>query len=397
MDLSLTTAGRAFSVGWRGQLFVPQDNNLMRQFALTFLFLLAAVFVSAEPSAAQTQAPAPTEGITVITRVLPPFVTKDGSSYGGFSVELWEAIAREAHLSTAWREVGTVADILAGVGAGQGQAAIAAISITAQREERFDFSQPMFEAGLQIMVRAEASSGLTLAQLGAMLSSGALPYLLGLLALLILVPAHIAWFAERGHPNAIFGRRYFPGIFSAIWWGTGAAVGQQLDYPRSVVGKLTSGLTIIISVIFVAYFTAAVTSAMTVQQLKGDIDGPEDLPGKRVATTAGSTAATYLRGMNVPPTEFSQITQAFKALEDRQVDAVVFDAPVLLYHAATAGKGKTRVVGPIFRKENYGILFPQGSPLRKPVNEALLKLRENGVYDRLYNRWFSVTASGPGN
>jgi len=61
---------------------------------------------------------------------------------------------------------------------------------------------------------------------------------------------------------------------------------------------------------------------------------------------------------------------------------------VLLYFASHEGKGKVQVVGPIFRKENYGIVFPDKSPLRKRVNEALLKLRENGTYDRLYMKWF---------
>jgi polar amino acid transport system substrate-binding protein len=358
--------------------------------------LLLGSNVSVDRAVAQTttQPIVPGQELNVVTRVLPPFVTKDGNAYGGFSAELWEAIAREMNLRTNWIETANVAEILSATQAGRGQLAIAAISITAQREERFDFSQPMFESGLQIMVRSEATVGLGLGQILAMFTTGAMPMLLGLLALLILVPAHVVWFGERNHPDSLVDRRYIPGIFTAIWWATGAAVGQQPDQPRSAFGRALSALQILVSVIFVAYFTAAVTSTMTVQQLKGDIDGPEDLPGKAVATTTGSTAAAFLRDNRVTPTEFAQIEQAFRALENRQVDAVVFDAPVLLYHAATAGKGKTRVVGPIFRKENYGILFPQGSPLRKPVNEALLKLRENGSYDRIYNRWFSVTASG---
>jgi len=66
---------------------------------------------------------------------------------------------------------------------------------------------------------------------------------------------------------------------------------------------------------------------------------------------------------------------------------------VLLYFASHEGKGKVQVVGPIFRKENYGIVFPDKSPLRKRVNEALLKLRENGTYDRLYKKWFGGNGS----
>ena len=68
---------------------------------------------------------------------------------------------------------------------------------------------------------------------------------------------------------------------------------------------------------------------------------------------------------------------------------MVFDAPVLLYHAAHEGAGKVEVVGPVFRKENYGIVFTPGSPWRKPVNAALLKLREDGSYDALVQKWFA--------
>ena len=42
----------------------------------------------------------------------------------------------------------------------------------------------------------------------------------------------------------------------------------------------------------------------------------------------------------------------------------------------------------IFRKESYGIVFPTDSRYRKPVNEALLNLKEDGTYDRLYQKWF---------
>jgi hypothetical protein len=43
-----------------------------------------------------------------------------------------------------------------------------------------------------------------------------------------------------------------------------------------------SSLAILVSVVFLAFLTAALTSSMTVQQLRGDINRPEDLPGKRV-------------------------------------------------------------------------------------------------------------------
>ncbi|WP_456386372.1 transporter substrate-binding domain-containing protein [Profundibacter sp.] len=42
---------------------------------------------------------------------------------------------------------------------GRVDAAIANISITAKREGRFDFSQPVFESGLQIMIHSDSTNG----------------------------------------------------------------------------------------------------------------------------------------------------------------------------------------------------------------------------------------------
>jgi len=126
-----------------------------------------------------------------------------------------------------------------------------------------------------------------------------------------------------------------------------------------------------------------------VQQLKSDINGPEDLVNRKVGTTKGSTAEAFIQSIGANPVTYDKIEDALSSLDNKLVDAVVFDAPVLMYYAANKGQGRVRLVGAMLKKENYGILFPQGSSLRKPVNEILLKLRENGTYDALFNKWFA--------
>jgi polar amino acid transport system substrate-binding protein len=85
----------------------------------------------------------------------------------------------------------------------------------------------------------------------------------------------------------------------------------------------------------------------------------------------------------------SKIDNPYQALLNKDADAVVFDAPVLLYAAANENKGRVHMVGTIFRKEDYGIVFRQGSPLRKLVNNELLSLRGDGTYQQLYDEWFT--------
>jgi len=76
-------------------------------------------------------------------------------------------------------------------------------------------------------------------------------------------------------------------------------------------------------------------------------------------------------------------------LTEGEVQAVVFDAPTLQYWAAKQGQGVVRVVGPLFRQEKYAIAVAEGSGLRKRINQALLKIYEDGTYEQIYARWFS--------
>jgi polar amino acid transport system substrate-binding protein len=334
----------------------------------------------------------PTEAASVVvaTRILPPFIIDNGETLSGFSAELWTELARRTNVPFTWKKTENVKAILAAVESGEATVGIAAISITAAREQQFDFSQPMFESGLQILVASEEDGGFTLRKLLGYFTQGAMPYLLGILALLILIPGHLVWWAERKHAQSSFSRDYVPGVFQAMAWALSAAAGQQNGDPRSRLGRFMAVGAILVSLLFLTYWQAELTSSFTVQQLQGSISGPDDLPGKAVGTTAASTSAAYLKAKQARVQEFQAITDAFAALEKGKLDAVVFDAPVLLYHAANAGRGKTRVVGPIFKRENYGILFPRGSDLRKRVNEALLTMREDGSYDTLFNKWFTV-------
>ena len=333
----------------------------------------------------------PAKHVRVATRLVPPFVFEESGKLTGFSIELWQSIAEELKLSSEMVRAGDVKELLSTVRTGKADLGIAAISITAERSTAFDFSQPMFDSGMQILVRAQpGGSSVLSAALGFIFSSAVLPFVAATL-IFILVPAHIVWWSERRHPRGMIeSRSYFPGIFEACWWAASTLATQADQMPRSALGRAVAVLWMFTAVVFVAYFTANVTATMTVQQLQGDINGPEDLPGKQVATTTGSTSAQYLRQGAAQVLEFPKIEEAYDALLKAQADAVVFDAPVLLYYAAHGGKGKASVVGPIFRKESYGVVFPQNSPYRKPVDNALLTLKENGTYQRLYDKWFAA-------
>jgi polar amino acid transport system substrate-binding protein len=312
----------------------------------------------------------------------------------GFSVELWHELSRQLKVNSDFVVKASVKDLLQVVKSKEVHLGISAVSITAKREVDFDFSQPMFDAGLQILTPAQGSgNSLIGAIVAGIFSSSVLP-IIGLVLLIILVPAHLVWFFERRNATGLLTHRsYFPGILEACWWAASTLATQADQMPRTALARITAVIWMFASVVFIAYFTAAVTSSLTVQQLRGEINGPADLPGKRIASVKGSTSADYLQRQHIEVMEYANIEETYRALGEGKVDAVVYDAPVLLYYASRDGKGKVQVVGSVFRKENYGIVFPPDSPYRKLVNEALLKIKEDGTYERLYTKWFGGNGS----
>ncbi|MGN6733615.1 MAG: transporter substrate-binding domain-containing protein [Candidatus Binatia bacterium] len=357
----------------------------MRRFTVVLFVLCFAPQTFGQPQSGK---------LRVATRLVRPFVYGQQGQLTGFSIELWQEIARQLNVESEFVVKPTVKELLNAVKSNEASVGIAAISITAEREIDFDFSQPMFDSGLQILTPVQGSrTALVEAIIGNLFSTTVLLYVLAV-ALILLLMAHLVWWFERRNPPGMLTHRaYFPGIFEACWWAASTLATQADQMPRAAMARIIAVAWMFMSVVFIAYFTAAVTSSLTVQQLRGDINGPEDLPGKRVGSIHGSTSAEYLRQRNLEPLEFAKIEEAYQALENHQIDAVVYDTPILLYYTANDGKGKAQTVGAMFRKENYGIVFPSNSPLRKRVNEALLKLKENGAYDQLYTKWFGGAGS----
>jgi len=352
----------------------------------------------AAPTYAQTASPPATSalGETVELRaatvVIPPFVMEQNGSLTGFSIELWNAIAARMKVKTSYQIMPDVSALDEAMRSKRADLTVAPVFITSARVEAFDFSYPILEAGLQIMVRDTGEKARTanpLSDVLRLLFSRTTVLWLGMALLLVLIPAHLVWLLERRHQDGmISNRNYFPGVFEAIYWAVSTLTTQAETMPRQWLARLLSIFWMFAGVVFVAFYTAQLTTALTVEQIRGAIEGPEDLPGKQVATVAGSTAADYLRSQNALVQEIPTPDQMFKALLDKKVDAVVTAAPLVLYYAAHAGKGRVKMVGPEFNSAPVALMFQLDSPLRRKVDRALIALRENGTYRQLYNKWF---------
>ena len=61
-----------------------------------------------------------------------------------------------------------------------------------------------------------------------------------------------------------------------------------------------------------------------------------------------------------------------RALEHGDIDAFVGVEPVVRYQIANTFAGRLRVIGVPFTRADYVFAFPNGSPIRRRVNQAYL-------------------------
>lgn len=126
-----------------------------------------------------------------------------------------------------------------------------------------------------------------------------------------------------------------------------------------------------------------------------DIMSIEDFVGKIIATKQGTSTVDFLKQEGWTAKikelrEFPNVSDAFLELQAGGCDAVLFDLPPLADFANNAGKGKVVLRDPLYMGHYYAIATPSGSPLREQISIGIIRLMENGEYNKIYRKWFGT-------
>ncbi len=136
------------------------------------------------------------------------------------------------------------------------------------------------------------------------------------------------------------------------------------------------------------YFNAG--QSIAVLATNEEIKGVEDLKGKRIGVQLGTTGdieASKIEGAIVK--RYEEITLAFQALANGDVDAVVNDTPTSAAIIKANPELNAKIVGEPFTNEFYGIAVNKNKPeIRDALNKALAEIKEDGTYDEIYQKWF---------
>lgn len=122
----------------------------------------------------------------------------------------------------------------------------------------------------------------------------------------------------------------------------------------------------------------------------------DDLKSKLLATKKGTSSVDLLKAKGIQESNIKQydnINDAYSALISGGADAVVFDSPVNQDYVN--GHDNVHVIQSIPTGEYYGIPVVKNNPeLLKKINDGLKAIKEDGQYQKLFDKYFGGDQSG---
>ncbi len=343
---------------------------------LLSLFATAAIFAQPRPAELRVGV-AGTE----------PFVVVDGAEHSGIAVEIWQMIAAQNGWRYALEDFSTVPAAMDALHAGQLDVVVGPVSITAERAEYARFSQPFFASRLAILSRTETPSPWE--RIRPFFSRSFFLAVSGLLAVLALVGTLI-WVAERRADESHFPAGPLRGIGSGIWFAivTMSTVGYGDMAPKTPLGRLVTGAWIVISFVAAASLLAGIASTLTLTGMSSQVIATaEQLQGHAVAAVADSPGEDFALRYGARVRDVESLEAAYQQIQQRAVDAVVFDRPQLQYFLKENDAAGVAISAASYDQQDYGFALPLDSPLQHNLNLSLLRLRETNALDRIVRDW----------
>ena len=172
----------------------------------------------------------------------------------------------------------------------------------------------------------------------------------------------------------------------------------DIDFKGLVPGLISKRFDMAVSAIYITderrkvvdfsdpYFAGGLVVLTT---RAGPIKTLKDLDGKKVTVQVGTKSVGYLKD-NYPKVERVEVEknqEMFNLVEIGRADAAVTGKPAAKVFAQA--KPALQVLDEQLTTEEYGIAVRKDTPeLRAAVNAALKKIKADGTYDKLVQKWF---------
>ena len=354
---------------------------MLKKIILTALIVFCLAWA---PKAAVAQE-AHAERLKVGVYESPPFVMRaaDGS-FQGMAVDLWKVTTKPLNIDSEYIQYHNFRQLTNAAVRGEIDVILTNFTVTHERAQVLSISYPWFDAGMRVMVNHEHKFGV----FEELMDSGRIyPYIwltLLLAALTVLITLVRRRFDENFH------KEWRLGLAASFHDLILAAKSGRIPHAFfGWVGYVLSGLWMIVGVALIAYVTSTLTTAMTTVSLTSSIHSLYDLPGKSVGALAGSVGYDFLRSRGIDVQSYDELGEAVADLNERKLDAIVADSPVLEYWVYAHPELELDVVGNLFYPEKYAFAASKGhDDLMRSVSLEIIRLHEQGELKTMKEKYF---------
>ncbi|CAF0911622.1 unnamed protein product [Adineta ricciae] len=291
---------------------------------------------------------------------------------------------------------------------------LAGLTITYQREQAIDFTKPFLTLGINILYKKAKRDKPKLFGFFSPLSLNVWLYMIAayfLVGFVLYLAARLSPYEWRSpHPcktsHDVLENQFT--LFNALWFVMCNIMHQGTEInPAAPSTRMISCLWAFCTLILVSSYTANLAAFLTVQRMQTPIENAEDLASQtKIAygvQRGGSTEnffresklATYERMWNYISAHQGSVMVASST---EGINKVLQGNYAFLMESTTSEYNIMRnceltSIGGLLDSKGYGFGVPQNSPYRDILSDTILKLQDEGVIQKYYNKWWKEAAN----
>ncbi len=300
----------------------------------------------------------------------PPFVVENNGKFKGLSITSWDMVNKSLGFDYEFKVYPDLVSLLSAIENKEVDLSINPVTVTDQRMDRIDFSQPYFISNTAIARKNETQIWNYLANILSWNFISAILILLGVIFLF----GFLVWLFERKRNKEEFGTG-ISGIFQGFWWSavTMTTVGYGDKSPKTFGGRFIGLIWMFIAIIMISSLTAGIASSLTVQNISDEITSLQDLERFEVITVRGSSAHELLDQYNIRVETVANAREGIKQIQDRDKLIFVYDEPILKNEIDLLElHEEVEVLQRTLKRDYYSYSFPKGSDLVETINPVLI-------------------------
>ena len=313
----------------------------------------------------------------------PPFIIQSNSRLEGINIWLWQRLAQDLDL-TYKMEPMSFTKMLDSLETGGIDISINPLTITSERNRKMLFSDSFYASNSTIAV-ADTSSFEKFKQfLNGFFNQN---FLKGLMILLfiILLFGLAGWYFERKANPSHF-RTGYRGIWDGVWWSavTLTTVGYGDKAPKTRMGKIAALVLMFGGLLFISGLTASIASSLTVTQLNSNPDGLNEFKERPVGTINSTSTRQFLKEHFFKKIQdYDGVVSGLKGLQNGEVDAFMYDEPILKYRIQEDSTlSKLQVLPVKFDVQFYAFGIAKQHPeLENAISQRILEIMETQEWE----------------